>query len=108
MKDEESKDESAGDVDAGNSTEVCTNYRYARRNDPAHMPKDEEDQKDKRDQQESPMVKRNTKVQPSKQRKGDKSKKDPAQIEAEEKAAREAEEEKKLKEAEIARKQAEE
>lgn len=102
-------DAGAAEIGDGNMAEVCTNYRYARRNDPAHIPKDEEEKKDKRDQQESPIAKRPGKVQSSKRKAGgDKNKKDPAQIEAEEKAAKEAEEEKKLKEAEIARKKAEE
>ena len=109
-KEKMADDNSAEDgVDSSNLTEVCTNYRFARRHDPAHMPKDEEDSKDKRDQSESPLAKKPTKVQSSKRKGGDnKQKKDPAQIEAEEKAAREAEEEKKIKEAEFARKKAEE
>lgn len=85
---EQSADASAADVgDEANITEVCTNYRFARRNDPAHIPKDEDEKKDKRDQQESPLAKKGTK---------------------EKAAAKEAEEEKKLKEAEVARKKAEE
>jgi hypothetical protein len=60
----------AADVGSANMTEVCTNYRYARRNDPAHIPKDEEDKKDKRDQQESPMAKRPSKVQAGKRKAG--------------------------------------
>ena len=73
MSDESGAAEDAGaaaDVDSANLTEVCTNYRYARRNDPAHIPKDEEDKKDKRDQQESPMAKRPNKVQASKRKAG--------------------------------------
>ena len=64
------EDGAAADVGSANMTEVCTNYRYARRNDPAHIPKDEEDKKDKRDQQESPMAKRPSKVQAGKRKAG--------------------------------------
>lgn len=85
--------------------EVCTNYRYAKRHDPAHMPKADEEKKDDGANQETQPVKRASKVQ---KKAGGKSKKDPAQIEAEEKAAKEEEEKKKLKEAENDRKRAEE
>jgi len=48
-EDNSADDAAAADLDAGNMTEVCTNYRYSRRHDPAHIPKDEEEKKDKRD-----------------------------------------------------------
>lgn len=102
---EDGKEDDAADAD---TTEVCTNYRYARRHDPAHIPKEEEEKKNVRDQQESPLAKRPGKAAPNKRKAGAKEKKDPAQIEAEEKAAKEAEEERKLKEAEAARKKSEE
>lgn len=73
-----SNDDNAAEDASADVTEVCTNYRYSRRHDPAHIPKDEEEKKDKRDQQESPMAKRPSKVQSSKRKAGDKSKKDPA------------------------------
>ena len=74
---DDSTDNAAAD-DTANLTEVCTNYRYARRHDPAHIPKDEEENKERREQQESPMSKRPSKVQSSKRKAGDKTKKDPA------------------------------
>ena len=101
MAEEESKGE--GDADSANTTEVCTNYRFARRHDPAHIPKADEEEKG-RNQPESSMAKR-PKVAV---KKGAKTKKDPAQIEAEEKAARAADEEQKLKDADASRKAAEE
>ena len=51
-------DAGAAEVGGENMAEVCTNYRYARRNDPAHIPKEEDEKKDKRDQQESPAAKK--------------------------------------------------
>ena len=91
--------------DQANETEVCTNYRYARRHDPNHMPK-VEDKKDDLPEQESSLTKR-SKIQ-TKKKDSKNNKKDPAQIEAEEKANKEAEEEQKLKESDAARKKAEE
>ena len=101
MAEEENKGE--GDAESSNTTEVCTNYRFARRHDPAHIPKADEEDKG-RNQPESSMAKRPKVVG----KKGAKTKKDPAQIEAEEKAARAADEEQKLKDAEASRKAAEE
>jgi hypothetical protein len=71
------EDGKAEDGDA-DTTEVCTNYRYARRHDPAHIPKDEEEKKDVRNQAESPQVKRPAKVQAGKRKTNAKEKKDPA------------------------------
>lgn len=93
----------SGDAEA--TTEVCTNYRYARRHDPIHIPKVEDQKKDDQVATDSPAVKRPTKA---KNQKAGAKKKDTAQIEADEKAAREEEEKKKLKEAEFERKRAEE
>ena len=64
-------------------TEVCTNYRYARRHDPAHIPKaDEEEKKEPAAAEAAEAKKRGgAKAAPPKGRgaaKGDKNKKDPA------------------------------
>ena len=93
--------------DAAEANEVCTNYRYSRRHDKAHIPKEEDQNKDAESVAAQTKPKKPAKIQSSK-RKDPKQKKDPAQIEADEKAAREAEESSKLKEAEAARKLAEE
>lgn len=85
-KESMANENASGEAD---EAEVCTNYRYSRRNDPAHKPKDE-DKKVERDDQESPVAKRPNKANAGKKKGGDKSKKDPAQIEAEEKAAKDA------------------
>ena len=58
-------------------TEVCTNYRYARRHDPAHIQKDEEE-KAVRNTSETPALKKPAKVQAGKRKTGAKEKKDPA------------------------------
>ena len=68
---------------SGELTEVCTNYRYARRHDPAHIPKaDEEEKKEPAAAEAAEAKKRGAKAAaPPKGRgaaKGDKNKKDPA------------------------------
>ena len=95
------------DGEAGKTHEVCTNYRYARRHDAHHRPQDDE-KKEERQDSAALVAKRPSKVQQKAKGGKQPNKKDVAQIEAEEKAAREAEEQERLKEAEDARKQAEE
>lgn len=46
MADPEKSVESAEAADQNAMAEVCTNYRYAKRHDPAHMPKADEEKKD--------------------------------------------------------------
>ena len=49
----------------GETTEVCTNYRYSRRHDPQHMPKFE-DKEEERSTAESPLAKKPNKIQAKK------------------------------------------
>lgn len=94
----------------GEQTEVCTNYRYARRHDLAHMPKaDEEEKKEPANAEAGELKKKAVKNQPKKGAdKGKGKKADPAAQAAEEGQNKEADETSKIKEAEIARKKAEE
>ena len=92
---------------------MCTNYRYARRHDPAHITKvDEEEKKEPAAADAGDSKKRGgAKASPPKGRgatKADKTKKDPAAQAAEEAGNKEAEEASRLKEADIQRKKAEE
>jgi hydrocephalus-inducing protein len=100
------------DAAGGEQAEVCTNYRYARRHDPAHIPKvAEEEKKEPVAADAADPKKRGAKAAPPKGRgaaKADKSKKDPAAQAAEEAVNKEAEEASRLKEADVQRKKAEE
>jgi len=82
---------SQDDADQAETTEVCTNYRYARRHDPQHMPKQEDKKEELPEGNETSMSKK-PKVAAKKKSNDKNNKKDPAQVEAEEKAVREAEE----------------